>query len=122
MTCKDCIHYDVCSDFMQYRADWNKHHNEVDKVCDNFKDKSRFSELPCKVGDAVYIISHGRVKKCEVVFVGISADDKCSYFGFVENYADGSFKRSYSMVFAVLGQSVFLTREEAEAKLKEDEE
>ena len=60
-----------------------------------------------------------KVKECEVVFIGISADEKCSYFNFVENYADGKFYKSYSMVFDVIGKTVFLTKEEAEEKLRE---
>ena len=78
--------------------------------------------LPVKVGDTVYKISRNKVKECEVVFVGISAVEKCSYFNLVENYADGTFYRSYSVVFNVIGKTVFLTREEAEQKLKELEE
>ena len=74
---------------------------------------------PCKVGDKVYKITRNKVKECEVVFVGISADERCSHFNFVENYADGTFKQSYSMVFEVIGKTVFLTKEEAEEKLKE---
>ena len=74
---------------------------------------------PCKVGDKVYIIRRNKVKECEVVFVGISADKKCSHFNIVENYADGTFKQSYSMVFEVIGNTVFLTKEETEKKLKE---
>lgn len=74
---------------------------------------------PCKVGDKVYKITRNKVKECEVVFIGISAKEKCSYFNFVENYADGTFYKSYSMDFDVIGKTVFLTREEAERKLKE---
>ena len=72
----------------------------------------------CKVGDKVYKITRNKVKECEVTFVGISADERCSYFNFVENYEDGTFYKSYSMVFGVIGKSVFLTREEAEKALK----
>lgn len=74
---------------------------------------------PCKVGDKVYKISQNKVKKCDVVFVGISADEKCSYFNFVEYYADGTFYKLYSVVFGAIGKTVFLTREEAEKALKE---
>ena len=74
---------------------------------------------PCKVGDTVYTITRNKVKKCEVVFVGISADEKCSHFNFVENYADGTLYKSYSMFFDVIGKSVFLSREEAEKALAE---
>ena len=73
---------------------------------------------PCKVGDKVYKIRQNKVKECEVVFIGISADERCSHFNFVENYADGTFYKSYSMVFDVIGKSVFLTREDAEKALK----
>ena len=76
---------------------------------------------PCKVGDTVYKISRNKVKECKVVFMGISADEKCSHFNFVENYADGTFYKSYSMVFDVIGKTVFLTKEEAEQALKERE-
>lgn len=39
-TCEDCIHFEVCC--------------YVDRglpICDSFKDKSKFIELPCSVGD-----------------------------------------------------------------------
>ena len=74
---------------------------------------------PVRVGSKVYKISRNKVKECEVVFVGISADERCSHFNFVENYADGTFYKSYSMVFDVIGKTVFLTREEAEQDLAE---
>ena len=76
---------------------------------------------PCKVGDTVYKISRNKVKACEVVFIGISKDENCSYFNFVENYADGTFYKSYSMGFGEIGKTVFLTREEAEKALREKE-
>lgn len=83
--------------------------------------KNGVSVPPCNVGDFVYIISRNEIKKCDVVFIGLSADEKCSYFNFVEYYADGKFKQEYSMVFAEIGKTVFLTREEAEKFLKERE-
>ena len=77
---------------------------------------------PCKVGSKVYKITRNQVKECEVTFVGISADERCSHFNFVENYADGTFYKSYSMVFDVIGKTVFLTREEAERALRKEDE
>ena len=76
----------------------------------------------CNVGDKVYKITRNKVKECDVVFIGISADEKCSYFNFVEYYADGTFCKSYSMVFDVIGKTVFLTKEQAEQALKEREQ
>ena len=46
-TCKDCIHYDVCG----YAYDEQCLALEDD--CSHFKDKSRYIELPCAVGDYV---------------------------------------------------------------------
>ena len=48
-TCKDCIHYDVC-----YFYDGVMDLQNGDR-CSEYKDKSRFIELPCRVGDTVYV-------------------------------------------------------------------
>ena len=93
-------------------------HTETDYIVEALLNEGAILP-PCKVGDKVYKISRNKVKECEVVFIGLSADEKCSHFNFVENYADGTFYKSYSMVFDVIGKTVFLTKEEAEAKLKE---
>lgn len=63
MTCKDCIHYEACKTTASYfGCSTNNSHTfatyelrqEIEKDCADFKDKSRFIELPCKVGDTVY--------------------------------------------------------------------
>lgn len=69
MTCKDCYHYDVCHrrinsiDFLpvikgkvSISSIMYKKCDDVEKHCLHFKDKSRYIELPCKVGDKVYKI------------------------------------------------------------------
>ena len=40
MTCKDCLHNEMC---------YGTHTDDSPTCCD-FKDKSRYIELPCKVG------------------------------------------------------------------------
>ena len=45
-TCKDCIHSDVCH-IVEMSSWWEL----ADYRCDDFKDKSKFIELPCSVGD-----------------------------------------------------------------------
>lgn len=42
MICKDCVHYEVCVYCFYRRRD-----NNVEKLCDRFKPKSRIVELPC---------------------------------------------------------------------------
>lgn len=60
-TCKDCIHYDVCEyeypDFVHEKEGENA---DMEEECVQFKDKSRFAELPCKVGDTVYLVDRTR--------------------------------------------------------------
>lgn len=59
MTCKDCVHYDVCTplctgiDMCLLMQD-----ESVELLCSTFQDKSRFVELPCKIGDTFYWINH----------------------------------------------------------------
>lgn len=58
-TCKDCLHADVCyyKAFNDVRPDV-KRRNDVEVLCKTFTDKSRFVELPCKIGDVVYSLYH----------------------------------------------------------------
>lgn len=69
MTCKDCIHYDVCHRRID-RIDFLPVINgkiarssimfieckDVEKHCEDFKDKTKTIKFPCKVGDTVYVI------------------------------------------------------------------
>lgn len=86
--------------------------------CVYFQDKSRFIELPCNVGDTVYIVRR-TVKKCDVDYIGLSADKKCNHINFAEYYSDGKFMKTHSVGFDEIGQYVFLTPEEAEKVLAE---
>ena len=78
--------------------------------------------LPCKVGDTLYFAHHDRVISSEVL--------SAKYHAEAENH--GVFIRekltidvegvSAEIDFCDIGKTVFLTREEAEAKLKEMED
>lgn len=127
MTCKDCIHYDVCHrrinsiDFLPVikgkvstSSIMYKNCDDVEKYCSHFKDKSRFVELPCKVGDKIYcdgkhFADHCKGKVMEFI-VGDINTNVCTYF---RGEIDMIFR------FSDFGKIVFLTKEEAEAKLKE---
>lgn len=56
--CKGCLHFEVCKD----RLGTTKYYDNViaadnvEKLCPNFKDRTRFVELTCKVGDIIYEI------------------------------------------------------------------
>lgn len=45
--CKECLHNSVCVQLFT-------------ENCEFFKDSSRFVEMPCNVGDAVYVITYCR--------------------------------------------------------------
>ncbi len=109
MTCKDCVHYEVCKD------DVELHHDfydclEVDGVenhCEYFKPKSRFVELPCEVGQTVYSLIGGfavEMKLKRVILVLKPNDEHpLDYIKEIEDF----------------GKTVFLTKEETEKALAE---
>ena len=50
--CKNCIKADVCKVLEDFYKD--TFYGRYIQGCDFFKDRNRFVELPCKVGDTVY--------------------------------------------------------------------
>lgn len=81
----------------------------------NAEEQGLLMRLPCKVGDSLYCIVNGEVKKLKVHSFGMSA------FGITDiefKYVDG-FK--ILRFIGELGKTVFLTREEAKKKLEEME-
>lgn len=109
--CKKCLHGVVClaSDVRTL-------------VCNQFKDSSRYIELPCKVGDVVYYVMdlglvHGQVLESKVLRIEIQ-DEMRFYAKTVKHYR-------YNYLWfdsADLGKTVFLSREDAENALKERED
>lgn len=118
MTCRNCIHERVCSALIESGLPYNDE-CPAEIFCLKFKDKSKFIELPCKVGDTVYVIMdiesvHSRILEMKVLSIEIK--DQISFFAktvkkYLYNY--GSF------ILEDIGKTVFLTRKEAEKKLKE---
>lgn len=116
MTCKDCIHYDMCE---------RLNFSETIDDCEFFKNKSRFIELPCKVGDTVFEL----IQKCDPPFgtcpfsggYGIS---RCG-FGDDNRYKNcGAYIKEipFSLCsFYNIGKTIFLTKEEAEKALRKEQ-
>ena len=112
-TCKECIHSECC--FMQYgKTEALKWQSELG--CKNFKDRSRFVELPCKVGDRVYYIANvngkDEINSAVVQKVTIHFENEVGYDCGIGEI--GFSNRS-------IGKRVFLTEEQAEQALKERE-
>lgn len=81
--------------------------------------------LPCKVGDKVYQISENFIEPCtvETIFLGNYRDRNGNWCNMAEIYYDRDDCPyvSTEMYFTDIGETVFLTETEAEAKLAEME-
>lgn len=82
--------------------------------------------LPCKVGDKVYQISENFIEPCtvETIFLGNYRDRNGNWCNMAEIHYDRDDCPyvSTDIYFTDIGETVFLTESEAEAKLKEMEE
>lgn len=118
-SCKECLHGDVCKfkDLPAPLSDSYIRESEcIEKRCGDFKDRSRFVELPCSAGDTVYYIANvngkDTISSATVKKVTIHSDGLIGYdCGVGEiGFSSGS-----------IDKRVFLTEEEAEQALKEKE-
>lgn len=122
-TCKECLHVETCkaivtiiNEATELQIDDDIETTiDADLTCEYFADRSRFVELPCEVGDTVYIL--GKEIFCDEI-------DEIS----IEKFSDGLICfRAYckelkiSLDFKDFGTIAFLTKEEAEQALKERE-
>ena len=119
MTCKDCIHYDLCRSCSRIQLGW--HGNSVhyvenmEEICKDFKDRSRFVELPCKVGDTLFVPTRNLVSEYKIVSFHVCGEG----IWYRTNVIKGILTRLISDNVEIIGKTVFLTREEAEQALKE---
>lgn len=103
-------------DNVSYYWDWDEENFKVAEKLATYEDleeQGLLVRLPCKVGDDLYCIVNGEVKKLKVHSFGIP-DFEITDIEF--KYVDG-----FKIVRFVgeVGKTVFLTREEAEKKLEE---
>lgn len=114
-TCKDCIHYKACKSLLEslgYTV--NGPGEDADKRCETFADKYRYLKIPVSIGDTVYVLMMGRVLPFDVLSV--------NYYN-----EDPTIKALHGLhlvwVFGedAIGKTVFLTKSEAEAALKEED-
>ena len=126
MTCKDCIHYSLCNyeEICHYDIDNIKNA----KDCSFFQDSSRFVELPCHVGDTVYMLTEqtqklGRKKITKTVIVECCVDNfRIGDAGYPSAaLCDNENVWCYGVEPKMFGEIIFLSREAAEQALKERE-
>ena len=106
MTCKNCIHYDVCH--VCEMSDCDIPYNDDDiYLCEDFKDRSLFVELPCKIGDKIYDVRGAKGYGYKIVPLDVTAIALIGQNGF-----------EYVKKINSFGKTVFVTYEEAESELK----
>lgn len=123
-SCKDCIHFEVCDsgssidEFMEHGT----YTNGVEKECGTFKDRTRFVELTCKVGDTVYFATKDKFNSATIDEITITENGLQFYwiqydksYETTEIWDDGTFSDKD------IGKTVFLTRVEAEKALNSSE-
>lgn len=108
MICKGCYHSDMCG------FEWCD--DDALTFCKYFKDKSRIIELPnIEIGQELFYIDKyvKRVKSDTVSKLTYEKNELGIDTGvWSDNYG-------FSKFFSDVGKTLFLTKEEAEAKLKE---
>lgn len=113
MICKDCIHYEVCSQFSKYDGANHEYYTYTNKSekCECFKNKNEFVRLPCKVGDTVYYITgihKSLIKPAKIKEIIFDSTGIRDLFVSTDNC---EFENSFDIFY--------LTREEAEKGLEE---
>ena len=127
-TCNDCIHYDVCAKYNKVYERELSHRYCTE--CKDFKDKSRYIELPCAVGDTLWVLWSYTKSIPKGVYpvkaYALRYDDKknnmrvCVNGNFKMDKYDGYYNYYYQGTFSWenVGKTVFLTKEDAKKALK----
>ncbi len=86
MTCKDCVHYEVCMDFTTLKeSEFFQNYDKQEDLCNHFKNKADVVVVRCK--DCKYYkaqkqsVNWKNKKKycCRVVALKVNENDYCSY-------------------------------------------
>lgn len=105
-------------------VEWeNNRHNVLQKLADyeDLEEQGRLVKLPCKVGDIVYVVTPGckTVKECKVITVNYSNTATSGNVFYIETLPTTGSRAVIGFYNKEIGKTVFLTKSEAEAKLKE---
>lgn len=110
----------------------NGRYKDLEEIAERLANREQAEEqglplwLPCKVGDTVYQISENFIEPCTVgvIYLADYVDGDGNHCNMAEIYYD-RYDCPYvstEIYFTDFGKTVFLTKEEAKAKLKEMEE
>ena len=82
---------------------------------EDLEEQGRLVKLTCKVGDTVYVPTRDFISELRIVHISISKNN--TFFHCMLNY--GIYQNLDGFSVDKIGKTVFLTKAEAEAKLKE---
>lgn len=116
MKCENCIHNVICSADAYFKSI-----DDCEKYCCHYKDKSLFVEFPCKVGTPVYFIEEEVENDDDRVIFDGRVVSFIKQQNVVDMYCRYDVGLTYYHNIEDIGKTVFLTKEEAEKKLKEIE-
>lgn len=114
--CENCYHARACLNSLSENKGLN---NTEVFVCEHYKDKSLIVELPCRVGDVVYVLytCDSPYEIEQVIINGINIRKESTQIVFSNNSAITVWENDWS----VYKKYVFSSREEAERALEECE-
>ena len=112
-TCSICCNCDLPPRKCKYISD------ALEKLADyeDLEEQGRLAKLPCKVGDTVYGINTDRNIVSALKIISVKIYSYAIYFNY--QLIDGIYKNIVSFTDFDIGKTVFLTKSEAETKLKE---
>lgn len=87
------------------------------KEYEDLEEQGRLLKLPCKMGDTVYGINADRNIVSALKIISMNIYSYAIYFNY--QLIDGIYKNIVNFADTDIGKTVFLTKSEAEAKLKE---
>lgn len=130
-SCKDCVHVEVCRYYTNELAKANGIPLKVEEIegllecddCENFQDRSRFVELPCRVGDKVYF-NNVHLRYARVIAIYIDASGGMFDLDITTNIVTATGYEHFinkDYTFEDIGRRLFLTREAAEQARKKRE-
>ena len=98
-------------------SEWEKILNIATRLkeYEDLEEQGRLIKFPCKVGDTVYVPTRDFISELRIVHISISKNN--TFFHWMLNA--GIYPNLDGFSVDKIGKTVFLTKSEAEAKLKE---
>ena len=88
---------------------------------EDLEEDERLVELPCAVGDTVWEVQEIRKRIQEYIVTYVNYNNNSLYYGWRVKDGKGIYSNLSGFEEHKIGKTIFLTREEAEAALKERE-